>query len=142
MKKNNWLKAGMAFFGLLLLLLAGIWYFIFYRPTHYERNIAAEKSIALTSDSLVTAYETNEHRCDSLFLNKALEVTGEIAEIRQDQAGKSIIILKSNDPMSNVSCTMKGKTSFKPGEQVTVKGICTGYLMNVILIESIPARHI
>ncbi len=142
MKKNSWLKLGVAFFGLLFLSFTGIWYFIFYRPTHYERNIAAEKSIALSSDSLVTAYETNEHRCDSLFLNKALEVTGEVAEIRQDQAGKSIVILKSNDPMSNVSCTMKGKTSLKPGEKVTLKGICTGYLMNVVLIETIPANHI
>ncbi|MDP4284736.1 MAG: hypothetical protein Q8891_09945 [Bacteroidota bacterium] len=125
---------------IMLVCISGIWYFIFYRPTHYQRNILAENSISLTADELVNNYKNNEHKSDSLFLNKAVTVTGKVTDVRKNQEGKTIIFLGSKDPMSNVSCTFKSPTNIIPGTNVILKGICAGYLSDVILIDGVYVK--
>jgi len=125
---------------ILLVCISGIWYFIFYRPTRYQRNVLAENSVSVTADELVNNYEINEHKGDSLFLNKAVTVTGKVTDVRKNQEGKTIIFLESKDPMSNVSCTLQSPTNITPGNNVTVKGVCAGYLSDVILIDGVDVK--
>lgn len=125
---------------LLLVCIAGIWYFIFYKPTHYQRDVLAENSVSVTADELVNNYETNEHKGDSLFLNKAVTVTGKVTDVRKNQEGKTIIYLESKDPMSNVSCTLQSSANISAGNNVTVKGVCAGYLSDVILIDGVHVK--
>src|SRR5665647_3232155 len=132
--KKTLMKVVLIFSILLLVCIAGIWYFIFYKPTHYQRDVLAENSVSVTADELVNNYETNEHKGDSLFLNKAVTVTGKVTDVRKNQEGKTIIFLESKDPMSNVSCTLQSPANITPGNNVTVKGVCAGYLSDVILI--------
>jgi len=116
---------------ILLVCISGIWYFIFYRPTRYQRNVLAENSVSVTADEL---------KGDSLFLNKAVTVTGKVTDVRKNQEGKTIIFLESKDPMSNVSCTLQSPTNITPGNNVTVKGVCAGYLSDVILIDGVDVK--
>jgi len=133
-------KVVLIFSILLLVCIAGIWYFIFYKPTHYQRDVLAENSVSVTADELVNNYETNEHKGDSLFLNKAVTVTGKVTDVRKNQEGKTIIFLESKDPMSNVSCTLQSPANITPGNNVTVKGVCAGYLSDVILIDGVHVK--
>jgi DNA/RNA endonuclease YhcR with UshA esterase domain len=133
-------KVVLIFSILLLAGIAGIWYFIFYRPTHYQRNVLAENSVSVTADELVNNYETNEHKGDSLFLNKAVTVTGKVTDVRKNQEGKTIIFLESKDPMSNVSCTLQSPANITTGNNVTLKGVCAGYLSDVILIDGVHVK--
>lgn len=134
------MKVVLIFSILLLVCIAGIWYFIFYKPTHYQRDVLAENSVSVTADELVNNYETNEHKGDSLFLNKAVTVTGKVTDVRKNQEGKTIIFLESKDPMSNVSCTLQSPANITPGNNVTVKGVCAGYLSDVILIDGVHVK--
>lgn len=73
----------------IVLAVAGIWYFIFYRPTHYQRDILSEQAITVTAEELVKKYETNEQEANNLFLNKVIAVTGKVAETGKKPSGKN-----------------------------------------------------
>jgi hypothetical protein len=58
-----------------------------------------------------------------------------VASVKTNQEGKTVAVLKTSDPMFGVQCTMKETTTLQAGQQVVLKGICTGYLMDVVLID-------
>ena len=118
--------------------VAAMWFFVFYAPTHFKRDVADEKGIQITAAALVKAYQDNESNANALYLDKPIEIKGEIAETKADQAGNTTITLKSNDPFANVFCTLKkADSSVKVGQTITIKGICTGFLSDVVLKEAI-----
>jgi hypothetical protein len=70
------------------------------------------------------------------YLDKILEVKGEVTEITKNQKGETVIALKGTD-MSGVRCTIEGAAlqDIKNGATLTLKGICTGYLTDVVLVR-------
>ena len=123
------------FWGIVLFgIITGVVIFlkVWFQP---ERDVRDEQTIAVTAQGIVTAYNSNEKNADSLYLNKAIEVNGEIAEVIATQDGKTVVALKTADPMAGVRCTMKEKVAIKSGQNVTIKGLCTGFLMDVTLID-------
>lgn len=116
----------------------GVWFFVFYAPTHFKRDVADEKGIQLTAAALVKAYQDNEPNANALYLDKPLEIKGEISEIKIDQVGNTTLTLKSEDAFASVFCSLKkADPNLKPGQTVTVKGICTGFLSDVVLKDAI-----
>ena len=115
-------------------LLAGafMFYRIWYMP---QRDVAEEIAIVVDAQNLLSAYETNSDNANALYLDKALEVTGVVGEISKNQQNKPVISLKTNSPVAGVRCTMKDDVQIAVGEKVTIKGRCTGYLMDVTLVD-------
>lgn len=109
----------------------------FYRNWYMpHRDVKDEKGVEVTAQSIMDAYTADEKKANGLYLDKAIQVTGEVTEISKNKAGKTVISLKTNDPMGGVRCTMKVPAdNIKVGAPVIVKGICTGYLMDVTLID-------
>jgi hypothetical protein len=59
---------------------------------------------------------------------KVIKVSGEIAAIKEDQQGNTIILLKTGTDGAFINCTMEGETeNINAGNAIVVKGICTGY---------------
>ena len=115
-------------------LLAGafMFYRIWYMP---QRDVAEEIAIVVDAQNLLSAYETNTNNANALYLDKALEVTGVVSEIAKNQQNKPVVSLKTNSPLAGVRCTMKDDVKLSVGEKVTIKGRCTGYLMDVTMID-------
>lgn len=111
-------------------------YFVYNKP---HRDIAAEEAaFSLTADELFDNFETDEAAANAKYLDKVLEVTGEVAEVSENSAGQAVItITAANAMLGGVSATMQeaGTVSISEGETVTVKCRCTGFLMDVILIN-------
>lgn len=103
-----------------------------------HRNVEATTAIAVTATKLTTEYETNEPEANIDYLDKVLEVTGEINEISKNQKGEAVITLKGTD-MGGVICTLESAMPAvtKTGATVVVRGICTGYLTDVVLVRCI-----
>lgn len=124
----------------LLLLLgalgAAVAYYVYNKP---HRDIASEEAaFSLTADELFDAFEADESAANALYLDKVVAVTGEVAEVSENNVGQSVLtIAASNAMMGGVSATFQdvGVTKIKEGQTVTVKCRCTGYLMDVILIN-------
>lgn len=123
----------------LLLLAAGFYYYTFIYSKSHHRNIQAENAIVTTADALSTAFQNNEQAANKQFLNKALEVTGAIVSINKDQSGHINIIIGKVDAFSNVAATLISTASIqqKSGDTITIKGVCTGYLSDVIINEGV-----
>lgn len=65
----------------------------------------------------------------SKFINKIVAVTGEIKQVSENQKGDQIILLKTNISGGSVNCTMEEKANnVKPGDTISIKGICSGYI--------------
>jgi hypothetical protein len=121
--------------------LFGTWYYAFYVPTHFKRKVADEKGINISAVAVVKDYQSNEQVANLTYLNKILEVTGEITAIKQDQNGLTTVELKSDDAFSGVFCTLNSSNNqLKEGQQITIKGFCTGFLTDVVLSEAIVVK--
>jgi hypothetical protein len=123
-------------FVLIIIVTGGFIGYKMYNKPH--RNVEAAKGIAIAATQLITAYENNEADANSKYLDKVLEVTGEITEVSKNQKAETVITLKGTD-MGGIICTLEGTavTEAKPGTSVTIKGICTGYLTDVVLVRSV-----
>ncbi len=122
--------------GLIILVTGGFVGYKMYTKPH--RNVEHAKAITATATQLATAFENNEATANSIYLDKILEVTGNISDLSQNQKGETIITLNGTD-MSTVRGTLEavGKTELKAGATITLKGICTGYLTDVVLVRCV-----
>lgn len=106
------------------LIGAGVGTYMWFKP---HQKVEDAKSIVVTAVAITKEYAANEKNADSLYLNKAIEVTGTVAELEKNQDGGMMLILGTDDPMMGVQCTMREKnTTASKGQQVTIKGFCSG----------------
>jgi len=115
------------------------YYYIFIYSSQNHRQVQSETAIAITSDSLVAKYQADEKLANSLYLNKAVVVTGVILSIDKNQEGKTTLVIGRSDSFSNVSVTMSSDASIaqKVGESITIKGLCTGALSDVVITDGV-----
>ncbi len=116
----------------------GVWYYVFrYSKTHH-RNVESEDAIAVTAAQIVKDYKKNESAANAIYLNKAVQIKGIVLKKDKDQAGNTTVTLKSGDPFANVFCTLKpGINLNQPDSIIVIKGICSGFLSDVVLNEAI-----
>jgi len=117
----------------------GIYYYIFVYSSNNHRQVQSETGIVITADSLVAKYQADEKLANSLYLNKAVVVTGMLLSIDKNQEGKTTIVLGRTDSFSNVSVTMISTAPItqKVGESITIKGLCTGALSDVVITDGV-----
>ena len=115
------------------------YYYIFIYSSQNHRQVQFETAIAITSDSLVAKYQADEKLANSLYLNKALAVTGNLLSIDKNQEGKTTLVIGRSDSFSNVSVTMISTAPItkKVGESITIKGLCTGALSDVVITDGV-----
>jgi len=103
------------------------------------RDLSAEKAdVSMSANALLTAFQSDETAANGLYLDKVVVVTGTISAI--EKAEVSTITLETGDLMSAIVCELAhpsdidGRTE---GEEVKIKGQCTGFLSDVILVKCI-----
>ena len=117
----------------------GVYYYVFVYSSQHRRQVQSEIGIVITSDSLVAKYQADEKLATSIYLNKAVVVTGNLLSIDKNQEGKTTLVIGSSDSFSNVSVTMSSDASItqKVGESITIKGLCTGTLSDVVITDGV-----
>jgi hypothetical protein len=134
---SNYRMKKLVLFGIVALVVGlGAAYYLWNKP---HRDIASEDAaFALTADELFDAFEADETAANAKYLDKVVAVTGQVAEVTVNDAGQSVLtITAANAMLGGVSATMQNKdaVTVAEGDAVTVKCRCTGYLMDVILIN-------
>lgn len=113
-------------------------YQMFTKP---RRDVANEKGMVVSAAQLVAEFQQNETAANAKYLDKPVEVTGTVADVKQNQDGKTTVLLSSDDAMTGVFCTLKqSDASITAGSAVTIKGICHGMLSDVRLGEAIVVK--
>ena len=123
----------------LLIICAAVGWYMYSKPHEGVANIEAD--IRITAANLYSDFQRNETTANKKYLNKVIEVTGNVSEV-QNVNGSQIILLSSAGDMGGVSCQLtndKNNTSItiKKSLTVTVKGKCSGYLIDVNLVDCV-----
>jgi ABC-type glycerol-3-phosphate transport system substrate-binding protein len=118
----------------LLLITAGaaaIGYYLY-----NKKHFSVESTTASTVIAAITLHQTfvtdsvlakNKFIGDEVN-HKVIQVSGEVAEIKKDLQGNTIILLKTSTDGAFINCAMEGRAeNINAGSKIAIKGICTGY---------------
>jgi hypothetical protein len=137
LKKRSFFWMGI----LLLLVVAAILTYTWIMKPH--RSAAGDRArFTIGADSLYHAYQADEKAADQKYLGKVLEVTGTLADIQHTGTGDVWILSVTGAP-GGINCSLFAggdHTAPSKGQQVTVKGRCTGFLMDVNLTDCVLTR--
>jgi len=115
---------------------AAIGVYIWNKPS---KRVEEEKGISVTAISVSKLFTDDKTKAATLYLNKALEISGEVTDININQDGNKMVLLKTGDSTKEIRCTMREKdATIAKGQSVTIKGYCSGYLESDIP-ESLPS---
>ncbi len=137
---KRWIKIILVIAAIGIVAAGGLAYWIFNKP---HRDVSREKGVLLTAQKLYDAFRTNEVAANKLYLDKTIELTGEVAEVTKNQDANIVVNFKTTDPLFVINCTFKTDPgALAPGANITFKGICTGYIpdANVVINEGILVK--
>ena len=120
------------FFIALITILAAL---ILYNKKHPD-TAKVKPDFIVTATALQKEFEDNEATASARYINKILEVTGTIISVTPADSTHINISLKTGSEISSVICTFPGigdPSKFKTGEEITLHGECSGFLMDVLL---------
>lgn len=121
--------------GAVVCLLMG-WYW-FNKPRQGVQFKSTE--IAITAEQLYNAYNDNEAAADKLYLDKIIEVKGKVSDTATVE-NDAILSLDAQPSGGAVSCRFspgKDVSVIQKGTEITVKGKCTGFNLDVNLADCI-----
>ncbi|MBB6610799.1 hypothetical protein H7F15_07095 [Pontibacter sp. Tf4] len=130
-----------AFIAVGLIAIVGL---VLYNKPH--RNTATAKSdFAVEAPALLQEFTSDEAAANQKYLDKVVAVKGKVNAIAPDEEGNINLTLDANDAMAGVICTIpkadaETAAGIKAGDEVTVKGVCTGVLMDVVLIRCVVEK--
>jgi hypothetical protein len=103
----------------------------------------AEKSvdITITANILLADFSSDETKANAKYLDKIIAVKGMVTKV-EFNGEKAAISLQTKDDFGNVICYLteegsKNSAQIKEGQTIVLKGICTGFLMDVILVKCV-----
>ncbi len=95
-----------------------------------HRDIASEEATtSISAKNIFNQFQSNEALATTTFLDKVVEVKGEITDL------EGLDIVLSNGAQATISA--KDTLKLKKGDTITIKGRCVGYdeLLEVVKID-------
>lgn len=97
--------------------------------------------LEITAQEILNDYRADENSANEKYVDNLIQIKGEIADISFAK-GISIITLKDTSGLSSIICQMLPEDNLnvlklKKGNQVLIKGICTGYLIDVMMVRCV-----
>ena len=104
-----------------------------------EVDISSQASVhTVTAATLYNDYDSNEVAADLKYKDKVITVSGVVDDIAKDIMDDIYVTLKGDEYFGDVQCFFSDShtnkaASLKKGDKLTVKGLCTGKMMNVLV---------
>jgi tRNA_anti-like len=125
-------------FGLIAAVIgSGIGYYMWNKP----HKTIGNPDFMTTATEIVAEFDKDESEAMKKYVGKdgktiVVQVSGKIADVKNDTSGITIAF-ETGDPINGVSCvldrfTKHPRTDFKVGEEIKLKGLCTGKLSDVV----------
>jgi hypothetical protein len=131
-------KKLLPFTGIVLLCCIGFGLYLFNEPHSGIQHIKPAVTIAATE--LYEEYNSNEKNADSKYIDKVIEVSGIVSD--DQKTDSTINISLKGGTMGGINCSLSlsdNKNISMPavGTNLTLKGKCTGFLMDVELVDCV-----
>lgn len=121
--------------GFILVIAGAVTGFYLYNKQHKDLG-KAKPDYVITATDLLKEFEKDESAASAKYVNRIIEVSGTIESLNTGKDNTLSIILKTDSDFSTVICTFlkaQNHEEFKPGNEITVKGECSGFLTDVLL---------
>ena len=121
---------------ILVIALAGVLFGLYMYNLKPKDLQKVKPDFVVTATDLLKAFESDENTATAKYVNKVVEVTGTIQTVKPGENNALTISLNTGSDISSVICTLQGNTdpaSFRTGEQIAIRGKCSGFLMDVLL---------
>jgi preprotein translocase subunit YajC len=125
---------------LLLMVLAIGGYFQFNKPA---RNLTKEKAdLSIQAPDLFKQFSENETAANQKYLDKVVQVKGILKNVSRAQDGTLNLTLDAGSEMGGITCEVPATNvpkgaNLQTGSSITIKGQCTGFLMDVVLVKCV-----
>jgi len=123
----------LALIGIGIIVILIVWQVVFKKSDSSVKNNKAEYEIE--ASQIINQFETNEELANTQYLGKVIIVSGTLESFKE--TNDISLYIKQETDMSGILCSFD-KTAIdlsvlKTGSQIKVKGICTGYLIDVVM---------
>ncbi len=122
--------------GLALILVLGLFgIFEFNKKVKSINDMKVDFEIS--ASELLSKFENDENLANSIYLDKVILVSGIVSK-SEEKDNKKTVYLSTENELSNVIFQLEDMNQKMPeiGAVVNIKGICTGYLMDVVLVRA------
>lgn len=107
-----------------------------------EINIAKTEAVhEVNAGALYAAFSADETAANNEYAGAVITVKGILQAVDKNEADQLQISLDAEDDLGVVLCTLQEApadlASLEIGSSITVKGICTGYLFDVVIDRAI-----
>ncbi len=126
-----------------LMGLVGLFIGLYMYNLEAEDLQKAKPEFVITAAGLQKAFEDNEAAANTKYSDKIIEVSGIIESVKPGEDEAVSITLKTESPLSAVICTFQSGTApavFKIGDQITVRGKYSGFLMDILLNNCVVVK--
>jgi hypothetical protein len=112
-----------------------------YKTFKPHRNVSGDETVATPSaQDLYRDFQQDETLANKKWVGKVIEVSGAISSVNESSGYISIYLRATTDGGINCSVLKKDLETgekLKAGDSVTIKGRCTGFLMDVNLVDCV-----
>jgi hypothetical protein len=115
---------------------AGIGFYLYNKPVASLEN--KKPDVEVSAGKMIADYETDEAAANAAYLGKVVQVSGTFSTLTEE-GGKKKVHLDTGNPMSMIICELEDGAvtpKLSPGQEIRVKGLCSGYLSDVILVQA------
>lgn len=116
-----------------------------YAWTEYNRGVGSADSMpvteSVTATELFDAFSADEQAATAKFVGmneQVVQVSGSIRSVEPTSNDRVNVTLETGDALAGVVCEFEKNdvpSDWKPGDDVSIKGICTGMLLDIVLIR-------
>ena len=102
-------------------------------------NLKAD--IEISAGDLIKEFETGDSAANKKYLDKVIELTGNVKNLEKDDAGDYTIVIGDTLSMSSVRCLpdtnhRSDAAIIKENSTITIRGVCTGFIKKEMLGEN------
>lgn len=136
---NKYLKIVLA-----LLVIGGVGSIYVYKNIYNKPHVNINNSqvdFIVTPDELIDDFKDNEQEANKKYLDKIIQINGVVHKIDMTN-GLSTLTFKNGNSLESVICNMdpgenEKISKLETGETIQAKGICTGYLLDVVIVRAV-----
>lgn len=122
-----------------LVIIGTFWFVIsFFKSS--EKNLEKTTSeVFLNSNDLVANFLSNKTKANNLYVGKVIEITGYVDKVTFLNNRKTVLLFTENKESGVICDVNEDQTEkikqLKKNQKITIKGICKGFLKDVILLN-------
>jgi len=116
-----------------------------YAYNEYNRGLPDTNSLKpdfkINAAELIRQFESDEQKATRHYSDKTISVEGLIDNVQATDTS-AIVFLNDGRSVASVMCSFAKESdeevkNFSKGDHVNIKGICSGYLMDVVMVRCV-----